>query len=344
MEWTIAQLNTMGGAFVGLTVLMLLQSTVLIGVVLLVESVLRARVRASLRYWLVTCVLAYLVLIPLLSLNPPSTHRPAGEGSLSAMLSVWAPKAAYAEGAPSATDRVRDPDPTSTTPASHTQAPARASARVGTAGAPLSPPTTEQSQTTSVGVGERPQQLSWQGAVFLLWLAATAIFGGVLVGRALAACRRVDSSPAANHLMNDILIYCRKRMGIRGTVRLKVGYAGMKPVVCGLFRPVILVPRNLAPTLGSRHLRDVLFHELAHVKRHDLWVNLAQNVLQVLYFYNPLLFLVNRVIRKLREEAADETVLQTIGVADDSYTKRLADVETITINQMPQNLHLIGVA
>jgi bla regulator protein BlaR1 len=180
--------------------------------------------------------------------------------------------------------------------------------------------------------------------VFVLWLGGAGIVGVVLARRGLAACRRIDKSPAANHLMNDILIYCRKRMGIRGPVCLKVGYAGMKPAVCGLIRPVIIVPRNLAPTLGSRHLRDVLFHELAHVKRHDLWVNFAQNVLQVLYFYNPLLLVANAVIRRLRDEAADETVLETIGDPDHSYTRRLTDVASITIQQTPPNFHLIGVA
>ena len=106
---------------------------------------------------------------------------------------------------------------------------------------------------------------------------------------------------------------------------------------------MIVVPRNLAPTLGSRHLRDVLFHELAHVKRYDLWVNLAQNVLQVLYFYNPLLLVINAVIRRLREEAADEAVLETIGDPDRQYTKRLTDVETLTIKDSPPGLNLIGI-
>ena len=95
--------------------------------------------------------------------------------------------------------------------------------------------------------------------------------------------------------MNDILVYCRNRMGIRGPIRLRIGEEGTAPVVCGLINPVIVVPAQPVPTLRlRRHLRDVLFHELAHVKRHDLWVNLAQNVLQVLYFYNPLLLVINR--------------------------------------------------
>jgi len=331
MEWFVEQVNRMGEAFVGLAFEMLLTSVVLIGLVLLVEFVLRARVRAGLRCWLVTCVLAYLVLTPLLSLNPPSPLWPAGKGSPGAIFRLWEPKAAYAQESPGATHRVGDSDPTFTTPA-------------GQNNAPLSQPTTEQSQTTSTGVGERPRFLSWQGAVFLLWLTGAVVMGGVLAGRAAAACRRIDSTLAANHLMNDILIYCRKRMGIRGKIRLRVGADGTRPVVCGLWRPVIIVPRNLAPTLGSRHLRDVLFHELAHVKRHDLWVNLAQNVVQVLYFYNPLLLIINAAIRRLRDEAADETVRETIGDLEHAYAQRLADVAILTAQNPAPSLAVISIA
>ena len=344
MEWILIQVNTVGKAFVGLTLPMLLTSAVLIGVVLLVESVLRERIRAGLRYWLVTCVLAYLVFIPLLSLNPPSTHWPTGGGSPLAALRFLEPQAAYA-------------DPTSSTPARHTHAPLSLPATGQTGSLPATDGTAGSSQTTMGGIGERPRisespeaagsaegTFSWQGVVFLVWLAGAAMVGVVLLGRALGACKRLDNVPAANNLMNDILYYCRKRMGVHQEVRLKVGPAGTRPAVCGLFRPVIIVPRNLAPTFGSRHLRDVLFHELAHIKRHDLWVNLAQNVLQVLYFYNPLILVVNAAIRRLREEAADEKVLQTIGDPDHLYAQRLAEIETITIKDPPPNLYLIGVA
>jgi len=305
MEWMIEQVNTMGEAFVGLALPMLLTSTALIAVVLSVEFFLRTRVRAALRYWLVASVLAYLLLLPLLSLNPPSTHWRAGT-------------AAYA-------------DPVFPAPASHVNA-------------PLSRPITGQSQTTAAGVGERPLSLTWQGAVFVLWLAGVVAVSGILVRRALTARRRIEGSPTANLLMKDILVYCRKRMGIRGKVQLKVSEDGTEPVVCGLFRPVIVVPRNLAPTLGSRHLRDVLFHELAHVKRCDLWVHLIQNCVQVLYFYNPLLLLVRAALRRLRDEAANEAVLDTIGNADLAYTQRLADVATLALKPPAAGLAVISIA
>lgn len=304
MEWMIEQVNRMGEVFVGLAVPMLLTSAALIAFVLSVEFFLRTRVRAALRYWLVVSVLAYLLLTPFLSLSPPSTHWPAGT-------------AAYA-------------DPTYSAPASHN--------------APLSRPITGQSQTTTAGVGERPPRLTWQGAVFVLWLAGVLVVSGLFVRRAVTACRRIEGSPPANLLMKDILAYCRKRMGVRGTVQLKVSEDGTQPVVCGLLRPVIVVPRNLAPSLGSRHLRDVLFHELAHVKRYDLWVHLIQNCVQVLYFYNPLLLLVHAALRRLRDEAANEAVLDTLGGADLAYTQRLADVATLALKPPTPSLAVISVA
>lgn len=304
MQWTLTQLNTMGGAFVGLATTMLLESAVLVGLALAIEAVLRNRVRATLRCWLVTLVLAHLVLIPLLSLSPPSTHWPSG-------------KAAYA-------------DPISPMPARHTNA-------------PLSQRATEQSQTTASGVGERPRTLTWQGTLFLLWLLGAGGIGAVLAGRAVKACRRVDNAPSANHLMKDLCEYCRRRMGVRSRVRLKVGREGTKPTVCGLFSPVIVVPRDLAPTLGSRHLRDVLYHELAHIRRRDHWVNFALTALGVLYFYNPLILAAGAAIRRLRDEAADEAVLQTIGDPDHLYARRMSDVATLTRETPPRSLQLIGV-
>ncbi|OHB66268.1 MAG: hypothetical protein A2Y77_00925 [Planctomycetes bacterium RBG_13_62_9] len=168
--------------------------------------------------------------------------------------------------------------------------------------------------------------------------------GGVLTRRAVAARRHVAGSRSANLLMNDVLAYCCKQMGVADNVRLKVTEDASRPVVWGLFWPVIVVPRNLAPTLGSRHLRDVLFHELAHIKRCDLWVNLIQNWVRVLYFYNPLLPILSAALRRLRDEAANEIVLDTIGDAGHSYTQRLADVAILADQPPAPSLCTVAVA
>jgi beta-lactamase regulating signal transducer with metallopeptidase domain len=143
--------------------------------------------------------------------------------------------------------------------------------------------------------------------------------------------------------MNNVLWYCRKCMGVRKEIRLKVSGKVTGPVVCGLLRPVILVPLNVGGRLGSRHLRGVLLHELAHIKRGDLWVNLAQTVLQIIYFYNLLLWLANAIIRRVRERAVDETVVLAMGEKARWYPETLVKVAKLTLRGPALGLRLIAV-
>jgi beta-lactamase regulating signal transducer with metallopeptidase domain len=188
-----------------------------------------------------------------------------------------------------------------------------------------------------------PTSLTWQGIVSVVWLAVAAGMVLFLLQRAVFARRLVAGARNANHLMNDTLRYCCRCMGVKGKVRLKVSPRVASPVVCGLFRPVILVPHNLAPSLGSRHLRAVLLHELAHIKRGDLWVNLAQTVLQIIYFYNPLLWLANSIIRRIREQAVDEAVLAAMGEKAPWYPETLVNVAKLTLGRPALGLCMIGV-
>jgi len=65
---------------------------------------------------------------------------------------------------------------------------------------------------------------------------------------------------------------------------------------------------------------------------------------QVLYFYNPFLWAAGAVMRRLRDEAADETVRDTVGQGDRSYAQRLADVARLPLKHPNSDLSLIGVA
>ena len=70
----------------------------------------------------------------------------------------------------------------------------------------------------------------------------------------------------------------RDEAGQPVTLRLTDEMPG--PCVCGFARPVILLPTVLPPGLGPDGLRTILTHELAHIKRRDPWVSLAQTVLR----------------------------------------------------------------
>jgi general secretion pathway protein D len=113
--------------------------------------------------------------------------------------------------------------------------------------------------------------------------------------------------------------------------------------VCGLFRPVILLPRSLAEQLPPTQLRAVLLHELLHLRRGDVWVNCAQALLQILYWWHPLLWLANARIRRVREEAVDDAVMLALNEDADAYAPTLLEVARLALHRPLATLGLIGI-
>jgi beta-lactamase regulating signal transducer with metallopeptidase domain len=94
--------------------------------------------------------------------------------------------------------------------------------------------------------------------------------------------------------------------------------------MCGLLRPVILLPRGLSEQIDAESLRQVLRHELIHLQRWDLAWNLLQVCVQIAWWWNPLVWFANARIRSLREAAVDEAVMLESG--SDEYPATLVAV------------------
>jgi beta-lactamase regulating signal transducer with metallopeptidase domain/Tol biopolymer transport system component len=183
----------------------------------------------------------------------------------------------------------------------------------------------------------------WQGLVFLTWLAGVLLLLALLIKRVLfVRCLIAQSLPAEGHLF-DILKQCRRELGIRRNVELRLSNNTPGPAVCGFFKPVILLPTVLSEKLTSDKLRTVLIHEFAHIKRGDLWVNSAQTFLQVIYFYNPFVWLANIIVRRIREQAVDEMVLVALGAEAKSYSNTLIDIAEMAFWKANLSLRLVGV-
>jgi beta-lactamase regulating signal transducer with metallopeptidase domain len=78
------------------------------------------------------------------------------------------------------------------------------------------------------------------------------------------------------------------------------------PQVVGILRPSILLPASALSGLSSSELELIVIHELAHLRRHDLWVNLLQRLAETALFFNPVAWHLSRQIGVLREFCCDE--------------------------------------
>ena len=308
MDAILEQVNSMGNAFVDFALPMLVQSSVLIVVLLGLDLILRKRVKAVFRYWIWMIVLLKLVLPTTLS-SPTSPAYWLGDEPHSMTL----------EGPPAMSS------PSDTRAATPMLA--------GLKSPPVS--SAEAIAPTS--------SVTWRGCAFLVWLAAVLIMTALLIQRAFFVRRLIAESGKASDAIMNILESAREQMGISKRVDLRLSPATVSPSVCGLLRPTILIPQGLPDEIDPQHLKSILLHELAHIKRADLWVNSIQAIVQIIYIYNPLLWVANAIIRKVREQAVDEIVLVAMGDQAEEYPRTLLNISRLAFGSPALSLRLIGV-
>ncbi|MCX6834494.1 MAG: M56 family metallopeptidase, partial [candidate division Zixibacteria bacterium] len=110
-------------------------------------------------------------------------------------------------------------------------------------------------------------------------------------------------------------------MNVRRQVEILFSEKLTVPVVCGWFRPAILLPSD-ATTWSSSHLRSVFLHEMAHLKRRDELTTTFARLSIAWQWFNPLVWLVLERCNSERERACDDLVL-TAGVPATDYADHL---------------------
>jgi beta-lactamase regulating signal transducer with metallopeptidase domain len=85
------------------------------------------------------------------------------------------------------------------------------------------------------------------------------------------------------------------------------------PLVLGLLRPVILVPPTFNLDLSNIESRAVIEHEIAHIERQDLIVNLGQQVILAALWWCAPLYWVNKQIMIEREKLCDDIAARKTG-------------------------------
>jgi bla regulator protein BlaR1 len=120
--------------------------------------------------------------------------------------------------------------------------------------------------------------------------------------------------PLADKSMLELLEKCKSQMGIRKSLRTIVTDKVKSPALFGFLRPVLLLPVGMSETLSFEELRYVFLHELAHLKRHDIFVAHFVSLVQILHWFNPLVWLAFYRMRIDRELACDALVLSKMNV------------------------------
>ena len=168
-------------------------------------------------------------------------------------------------------------------------------------------------------------KLELAGGLLLVWVVGCGAWAIWVLVRSREVARQVRGSDEAPEALQALLAETAAGLGLRLKLpRLCLTDTAQGPALCGLIRPVILLPRGLSEHIEAESLRQVLRHELIHLQRWDLAWNLLQVCVQIAWWWNPLVWFANARIRSLREAAVDEAVMLEPG--SDEYPATLVAV------------------
>ncbi len=169
--------------------------------------------------------------------------------------------------------------------------------------------------------------LIYKSWLFLIWLPGVMALGTFLLLK-LRHLKNHAQRATNNQLpkwFDDILNETADRLKLRRLPEVILSEKTASPAVFGVFRVKLLLPANCANTMTPVTARHILLHELAHIKRGDLIVHAIYMVLQIAYWFNPLLWLIGKQLRHLRELSCDMTVARILKDETPEYRQTLLD-------------------
>ncbi len=167
--------------------------------------------------------------------------------------------------------------------------------------------------------------LDHYGVIGLVWIVIAGVFAiRLIVGFAYVSFLRHTATIQHDGPMVDLLHETARHMGLRHHGVLALSDITHGPVLAGITRPIILIPRHIAEAMTREQLKRIFAHELTHMQRRDNAVLLIQRIAEMLLFFHPVVWLCGWQMRREAEAACDDAVLRHFEGAElyaDSLTR-----------------------
>lgn len=145
--------------------------------------------------------------------------------------------------------------------------------------------------------------------VFIIWLVGLSACASFFIIVHLH-CRREYKT--ALPLDNEFLKEWRRQHPARCKVEIRQLDKISAPLTYGIFRPVVLLPKQTDWTDTTR-LSYILMHEFVHIGRFDIVTKLLMATALCIHWFNPLVWLMYVFVNRDIELSCDEIVVRTFG-------------------------------
>lgn len=175
-------------------------------------------------------------------------------------------------------------------------------------------PTKLENDSTPIKFSPQASPPAWLPWVCLFWLAGCGIMSMRLLFQWLDLKRITGPClPVTDRVIHEVLARLQGIMGMKQAIRILSGEHIAGPSIYGVIAPKLLLPPALLLGVPVEQLEAIIAHELAHIRRHDYLVNLAQQIVEAALFFNPAVWWINRQIRIEREACCDRLAVEVTG-------------------------------
>lgn len=165
----------------------------------------------------------------------------------------------------------------------------------------------------------------WKLIIVGAWLAVAAVLMLLTMRQHLRlrrALRKMDFAPVA---VQNEAIEIAADLRLRRMPEVRIDPRPQVPFIAGIWNPCVVLPSRLVQPERAEDRAAALAHEIAHLRRGDLYVELLAAVCRCIFFFNPLVWAAAREWAAEREMACDEMVLRRGKVCAKRYCQMLID-------------------
>ena len=146
----------------------------------------------------------------------------------------------------------------------------------------------------------------------LIWLIGVAWFSLRIINGTHRLKQLRKTTCIAAKKDRDRLELIARRMKLSRTPLLRVSHQVGNAFVFGVWKPCVVMPACWMTELSPEMLNAVIAHELAHVRRYDLWANHFQRTTETFLFFHPAIWWISSQVTRFREMCCDQIAADVV--------------------------------
>lgn len=174
----------------------------------------------------------------------------------------------------------------------------------------------------------------WQGMLLAVWFAGMGILvfrwsiGHYRVRQMVRCAEQPPRWVRSECLRVAQAVGCQSGVEVRQSVLLR------SPLLCGLRRPVLLLPLRMCEDSYRSDLPAIFAHELTHARSRDLCWNAGLHLVSIVLWFHPLAWRLRKAHLAACELVCDAVSANFVGNVND-YCRTLARVAVESVGSLP---------